>query len=50
MCPDKTWGTADLGLSAQLTPMVTSWIGYNGRFSDTSQRYNGFNMGFSVKF
>ena len=48
--PDKAWGTADIGLSAQLTPTVTSWIGYNSRFSDTSQRYNGFNMGFRIKF
>ena len=48
--PDKTWGTVDLGLSAQLTPTVTSWIGYNGRFGDSSQKYSGFNMGFRVKF
>lgn len=48
--PDKAWGTADLGLSAQLTPTITSWISYNSHFSDTSQRYNGFNMGFRVKF
>ena len=48
--PDKSWGTASLGLSAQLTPKVTSWIGYNARFSDTSQRYNAFNMGFRIKF
>lgn len=48
--PDKAWGTVDLGLSAQLTPKVTSWIGYNARFSDTSQRYNAFNMGFRIKF
>jgi outer membrane lipase/esterase len=48
--PDKAWGTADLGLSAQLTPTITSWISYNAHFSDTSQHYNGFNMGFRVKF
>lgn len=48
--PDKAWGTVDLGLSAQLTPTVTSWIGYNARFSDTSQRYNSFNMGFRINF
>ena len=47
--PDKAWGSVDLGLSAQLTPKVTSWIGYNARFSDTSQRYSGFNMGFRIK-
>jgi outer membrane lipase/esterase len=48
--PDKNWGTAELGLSAKLTPSMTSWIGYNGRFSDTSQKYNSFNMGFKVTF
>jgi outer membrane lipase/esterase len=29
---------------------MTSWIGYNGHFSDSSQKYNSFNMGFRVKF
>jgi outer membrane lipase/esterase len=48
--PDKTWGTASLGLSAQLTPDVTSWIGYSGRMSDSSQKYNSFNMGFKIGF
>lgn len=48
--PHKAWGTADLGLSAQLTPTVASWIAYNSRFSDPSQRYNRFNKGFRRKF
>jgi outer membrane lipase/esterase len=48
--PDKTWGTASFGLSAQLTPNVTSWIGYNGRFGDNSQKYNSVNMGFKIGF
>ncbi len=48
--PDRNWGSVDLGLSAKLTPSVTSWIGYNGRFSDNSQKYNSFNMGFKVMF
>jgi outer membrane lipase/esterase len=48
--PDKAWGSLDVGLSAQLTPTVTSWIGYNNRFSDTSQKYNNFNMGFRITF
>ena len=48
--PDKAWGNVALGLSAELTPKVTSWVGYNGRFSDTSQKINSFNMGFRVKF
>ncbi len=46
--PDKTWGMANLGLTTQLTPSVSSWVGYSGRFSDTSQRYNNFNMGFKI--
>ncbi|MFC5524182.1 autotransporter domain-containing protein [Rhodanobacter ginsengisoli] len=46
--PDKTWGMASLGLSTQLTPTVSSWIGYSGRFSDSSQRYNSVNMGFKI--
>jgi outer membrane lipase/esterase len=48
--PDKTWGTADIGVTAQLTPSVTSWVGYNGRFSDDSQKYNSFNMGVKILF
>lgn len=48
--PDAAWGNVALGVSAELTPTVTSWIGYEGRFSDTSQRDNSFNMGFRIKF
>ncbi|MGH8158863.1 MAG: autotransporter outer membrane beta-barrel domain-containing protein [Rhodanobacter sp.] len=48
--PDKTWGTASVGLSAQLTSNVTSWIGYSGHFSDDSQKYNSVNMGFKIGF
>ena len=48
--PDKTWGTAELGLSAQLTPTINSWVGYSGRFSDNSQKYNSVNMGFRFVF
>jgi outer membrane lipase/esterase len=46
--PDKSWGTASLGLSAQLTPSVQSWVGYSGRFSDNSQKYNSVNMGVRI--
>ncbi len=46
--PDQSWGTATLGLSAQLTPSVQSWIGYSGRFSDNSQKYNSVNMGVRI--
>jgi outer membrane lipase/esterase len=48
--PDKTWGNADLGLSAQLTPSVTSWIGVSGRFSDRNQKDNNVNMGVKIAF
>jgi outer membrane lipase/esterase len=48
--PDKSWATADLGVTAQLTPSVTSWFGYNGRFGDDSQRYNSLNMGVKITF
>ncbi|HZX72039.1 MAG TPA: autotransporter domain-containing protein [Rhodanobacter sp.] len=46
--PDKTWGAATLGLTTQLTPSVSSWVGYSGRFSDSSQRFNDINMGFKI--
>ena len=48
--PDKSWGNANLGVSAQLTPSLRSWIGYSGRFGDSSQKYNSFNMGFRFNF
>ena len=48
--PDKTWGTASIGVAAQLTPTISSWFGYNGRFSDNSQKYNSLNMGVKIKF
>lgn len=48
--PDKTWGTASIGLTAQLTPNVTSWIGYSGRFHDDNQKLNNYNMGFKIAF
>ncbi|MDE1893803.1 MAG: autotransporter domain-containing protein [Xanthomonadaceae bacterium] len=46
--PDRTWGAASIGLTTQLTPTVSSWVGYTGRFSDSSQRYNNINMGFKI--
>lgn len=48
--PDKTWGSADIGLSAQLTPSVSSWISVNSRFSDSTQKNTGVNLGFKVAF
>jgi outer membrane lipase/esterase len=48
--PDDSWGTADVGLSAQLTSNISSWIGYSGRFSDNSQKYNSVNIGMKIGF
>jgi outer membrane lipase/esterase len=48
--PDKTWTSADLGLSAQFGSNVTGWFGYHGRFSDRTQRDNGINLGVKVGF
>ena len=48
--PDKSWGTADVGLSAQLSQNVTSWLGYSGRFNDNSQQYDSINIGVKVRF
>lgn len=46
--PDKTWGTGDVGVDAQFTQALSGWLGYSGRFSDNSQKYNSINLG--VKF
>lgn len=48
--PDKTWGTADLGLSAQFSPQLSGWVGYSGRFSDDSQKYSSVNLGVKYAF
>ena len=48
--PDKTWGTGDLGVSAQFTQTISGWLGYSGRFSDDSQRYSSVNLGMKVAF
>ncbi|MEW9625339.1 autotransporter domain-containing protein [Rhodanobacter geophilus] len=48
--PDATWGTADLGLSAQFNTRLSGWVGYSGRFSDNSQKYNSVNLGLKYAF
>ncbi|HET8765187.1 MAG TPA: autotransporter domain-containing protein [Rhodanobacter sp.] len=48
--PDKTWGTADLGLSARFSQQLSGWVGYSGRFSDNSQKYNSVNLGVKYAF
>jgi outer membrane lipase/esterase len=48
--PDKTWASADLGLSAQFSPNVTGWFGYHGRFSDRNQKDDSLNLGVKIGF
>ncbi|WP_199098271.1 autotransporter domain-containing protein [Dyella sp. ASV21] len=48
--PDKTWGTADVGLGAQFSQSFTGWLGYSGRFSDSSQKYDSVNLGLKYAF
>jgi len=46
--PKKNWGSANAGITAQITPNLSGWIAYNGHFADNSQHSNGVNLG--VKF
>ena len=48
--PDKSWATASVGVSAQFAPNITTWIGYNGRFSDSTQKDNSVNLGMRIGF
>lgn len=48
--PDKSWGSVGVGLSADFTPNFSGWIGYNGRFSDSSQRLDSLNIGAKFSF
>lgn len=48
--PDKSWGTGDVGLSAQFTQALSGWFGYSGRFGDNSQKYNSVNLGMKYAF
>lgn len=48
--PDKTWASADVGLSAQFSPNVTGWFGYHGRFSDDTQKDDSLNLGVKIGF
>ncbi|MBD8882185.1 MULTISPECIES: autotransporter domain-containing protein [Rhodanobacter] len=48
--PDKTWGSADLGVSAQFSQNLSGWVGYSGHFSDDSQKYNSLNVGVKYAF
>jgi len=48
--PDKDWGNAGVGLSADLTPTFSLWASYDGRFSDDNQRVDSVNLGGKLKF
>lgn len=48
--PDKNWGSANVGLTAQITSNLSGWIAYNGHFADNSQRINGVNLGLKLGF
>jgi outer membrane lipase/esterase len=48
--PDTTWGSADVGLSAQFSPNVTGWLACATRFSDSSQKDNNVNLGVKIGF
>ena len=47
---DGNWGSAGIGLAADFTPSFSGWIGYDGRFSDSSQRVNSLNVGAKFRF
>jgi outer membrane lipase/esterase len=39
-----------VGLAADFTPSFSGWIGYNGRFSDSTQRVDSLNIGAKLRF
>lgn len=47
---DRNWGSVGVGLAADFSPGFSGWIGYDGRFSDSSQRVNSLNIGAKFKF
>lgn len=48
--PDKAWGSAGVGLSADFNPAFSMWASYDGRFSDSNERDNSLNLGGKLKF
>lgn len=48
--PDKNWGSAGIGLAADFTHNFSGWIGYDGRFSDSSQHVDSLNIGAKLRF
>jgi outer membrane lipase/esterase len=47
---DRNWGSVGVGLAADFSSNFSGWIGYDGRFSDSSQRVNSLNIGAKLKF
>lgn len=48
--PDKNWGSVGVGMAADFTPSISGWVGYDGRFSDSSQRLDSLNLGARFRF
>ncbi|HET9818037.1 MAG TPA: autotransporter domain-containing protein [Rhodanobacteraceae bacterium] len=48
--PDSNWGSVGVGLAADFSPNFSGWIGYDGRFSDSSQRVDSLNVGAKFRF
>jgi outer membrane lipase/esterase len=48
--PDRNWGSAGVGLAADFTSNFSGWIGYDGRFSDSSQHLSSLNIGAKIRF
>ena len=48
--PDNNWGSVGVGLAADFTPNFSGWVGYDGRFSDSSQRVDSLNLGAKLRF
>jgi outer membrane lipase/esterase len=48
--PAKSWASAEIGLNARLPGGWTADVAYQGRFGDSSQTYNGGNVGLRYAF
>jgi outer membrane lipase/esterase len=48
--PAKSWGSAQIGLNAQLPGGWTADVAYQGRFGDSSQTSNGGSVGLQYAF
>jgi outer membrane lipase/esterase len=48
--PAKSWGSAQIGLNARFSGGWSAYGAYQGRFSDSSQTYNGGSLGLQYAF